>query len=119
MPIIRGGPEDWEAERQPGKGPQKLSLALSQLIALRGYARPRGDAQLQNAWRDAAGQPIAKQSRAVAIRRGVLHVSVGNSALLSELTGFHKQTLLEKLTELHADLKIKDLKFKLDSNIKS
>jgi predicted nucleic acid-binding Zn ribbon protein len=119
MPLIRGSPEEWETEREVVKGPQQLSQALRQLIALRGYARPRGDAQLQNAWRDAVGQPIAKQTRAVAIRRGVLHVSVSNSALLSELNGFHKQLLLGKLTEMHGDLKIKELKFKLDSNIKT
>jgi hypothetical protein len=100
-----------------GRGPQRLSLALAELIALRGYARPRGDADLQTAWRDAAGQTIGKQTRAVAIRRGVLQISVAHSALLAELNGFYKQTLLAKLTELHAHLKVRDLKFKLDSSI--
>src|SRR5262245_43966692 len=100
-----------------GRGPQRLSLALNELIALRGYARSRGDAQLQSAWRDAAGQTVARQTRAVAIRRGVLHVSVAHAALLSELAGFYRQALVEKLTELHAHLRIKDLKFKLDSGL--
>ncbi|MBI3866313.1 MAG: DUF721 domain-containing protein, partial [Planctomycetia bacterium] len=100
-----------------GRGPQRLSLALNELIALRGYARSRGDAQLQSAWRDAAGQTVARHTRAVAIRRGVLHISVAHAALLSELAGFFRQDLLAKLTELHAHLKVKDLKFKLDSSI--
>src|SRR5665213_36358 len=96
------------------KGPQRLSLALSELIALRGYARVRGDAPLQSAWADAAGNTIARQTRAVAIRRGVLHVSVDHAPLLSELAGFYRQAFLEKLQELHAHLNIRDVKFKLD-----
>lgn len=90
---------------------------MSELIALRGYARPGGDEQLQAAWRAAAGQTIARQTRAVAIRRGVLHVSVAHAPLLSELAGFHRQALVARLGEMHADLKIRDVKFKLDSAI--
>jgi len=98
-------------------GPQPLSRALSELIALRGYARVQGAAQLQAAWADAAGATIARQTRAVAIRRGVLFVSVGHAPLLSELAGFYKQSLVEKLRELHGDLNIRDIKFKLDSGV--
>ena len=99
------------------KGPQRLSQALGELIAFRGYARVRGDAQLQSAWADVAGKTIARQTRAVAIRRGVLHVSVDHAPLLSELAGFYRQAFLEKLQELHAHLNIRDLKFKLDSGV--
>ena len=69
---------------------------------MRGYARVRGDAQLQSAWADAAGATIARQTRAMAIRRGVLHVAVDHAPLLSELAGFYRQSLLEKMQELHA-----------------
>ncbi|MGE5195667.1 MAG: DciA family protein [Deltaproteobacteria bacterium] len=100
-----------------GPGPQRLALALSELIAQRGYARVRGDAQLQSAWAEAAGAAIARQTRAVAIRRGVLHVAVDHAPLLSELAGFYRQALLEKLQEKHAGLRIRDVKFKLDSGI--
>jgi len=95
-------------------GPQRLSLALSELIALRGYARVRGDAQLQSAWAEAAGASVARKTRALAIRRGVLHVAVEHAPLLSELAGYYRQALLEKLRELHGDLRIRDIKFKLD-----
>jgi hypothetical protein len=100
-----------------GSGPQRLSLALSELVALRGYARVRGDAQLQSAWADAAGATIARQTRAIAVRRGILHIAVDHAPLLSELAGFYRQSLLEKLRERNSDLKIRDLKFKLDSGI--
>lgn len=98
-------------------GPQHLSRALAELIARRGYARVGGDAQLQAVWGEVAGPLIARQTRAVAIRRGVLQVSVAHAPLLSELVAFHKESLLECLRNKHADLKIRDLKFKLDSNV--
>jgi predicted nucleic acid-binding Zn ribbon protein len=94
-----------------------LSLALSELIAQRGYAQVQGDARLQAAWNEAAGPTIARQTRALAIRRGVLHVAVDHAPLLAELAGFYRQTFLEKLSMNHGDLKIHDLKFKLDSGI--
>src|SRR6516225_5339989 len=98
-----------------GLGPQRLALALSELIAQRGYARVRGDAQLQSAWAETAGATIARLTQVVAIRRGVLHVAVAHAPLMSELAGFYRQTLLQKLQEKHADLRIRDVKFKLDS----
>ncbi len=100
-----------------GPGPQRLALALSELIARRGYARVRGNAQLQSAWAEASGATIARQTRAVAIRRGVLHVAVAHAPLLSELAGFYRQSLLEKLQEKHAGLRIRDVKFRLDSSV--
>ena len=99
------------------QGPQRLSQALSELIALRGYARVQGAAQLQAAWADAAGATIARQTRPVAIRRGVLFVAVDHAPLLSELAGFYRQELVSKLQEKHGDLKIRDVKFKLDSGV--
>lgn len=98
-------------------GPQHLSRALADLIALRGYARVRGNVQLQSAWADVAGPQVAGQSRATAIKRGVLQVSVAHAPLLSELVAFLKQTLLDALRTRHPHLKIKDLKFKLDSDL--
>src|SRR5262245_48592854 len=98
-------------------GPERLSLALTELIARRGYARVRGAGQLQSAWAEIAGVTIARQTRVLAIRRGVLHVAVGHAPLLSELAGYYRQTLLAKLQERHADLKIRDLKFKLDGGL--
>lgn len=100
-----------------GSQPQPLAKALSELIALRGYARVQGDAQLQSRWAQVAGPSFARQTKAVAIRRGVLHVSVATAPLLSELAGFHRIALLEKLQTSHADLRVRDLKFRLDSNL--
>ena len=53
----------------------------------------------------------------LAIRRGVLFVAVDHAPLLSELAGYYRQAILDKLSSQHGDLKIRDLKFKLDSGI--
>jgi hypothetical protein len=47
----------------------------------------------------------------------VLQVSVAHAPLLSELAGYFRQSLVAKLGELHADLNIRDIKFKLDSGV--
>ncbi len=98
-------------------GPQSLSDVLAKLIALRGYARRQGDAQLQQAWTEVAGTQFASRTRALSIKRAVLHVAVAQSALHAELVSFHRQKLLAKFQAQFPHLKIKDLKFKLDSGV--
>lgn len=96
--------------------PIRLGQALSELIALRGYARREANRELQLAWANAAGEAVASQSRATEIKRGVLHVLVANSALLSELVGYFRKPLVERLKSLSPELRIKDVKFRLDSS---
>lgn len=96
-------------------GPEPLANALAELIAKRGFARVRSRGQLQETWREVAGERIAKHTKAVEIRRGVLHVAVANAPMLSELVSFHREELLEVLDGEHSQLRIKDLKFKLES----
>ena len=93
--------------------PQPLAKALSELIAMRGFARVRGKTQLSDIWREVAGEHIAEFTKPIEVKRGVLHIAVSNSAMLGELVSFHQMNLLAELTSKHADLKIKSLKFKL------
>lgn len=95
--------------------PQPLAKALSELIAMRGFARVRGKTQLNDIWRDVAGDHIAEYTKPIEVKRGVLHIAVSNSAMLGELVSFHQMNLLAELTSKHADLKIKSLKFKLQT----
>jgi len=97
--------------------PVHVSVALSELIQRRGYARLRGQAQLRSIWSEVAGAQVASQTRAVAINRGALLVEVASSALLSELSAFQSANLLRELRRRHPDMKIKDLKFRLNSGI--
>src|SRR5262249_2876994 len=96
-----------------GPGPQRLGSALAELIARRGYAQVRGDAQLQSAWADAAGAVVARQTRAVAIRRGRLHIRVDHAPLLAALAGYSRQGLPGKIQQQTAALRLRDLKFTL------
>jgi hypothetical protein len=99
--------------------PQRIGDILSELMARQGYARVQSGAALADAWRQAAGTlevgPLAAdQTRAGALRRGTLEVLVGNSALVQEL-GFEKQSLLKNLARLLPDLKIKDIRFRVET----
>jgi predicted nucleic acid-binding Zn ribbon protein len=100
-------------------GPQPLSQALSELIALRGLARVRGESQLAAIWQEVAGATIASSTRVIGVNRGALHVAVANAPLLSELASFHKASLLEALRERHGHLKIRDLKFRLKGDMRT
>jgi predicted nucleic acid-binding Zn ribbon protein len=98
-------------------GPQSLADVLTKLIALRGFARKQGSAQLQAAWAEVAGPEWSGRTRATGIKRGVLQVSVAQAPLLSELVAFHRLSLLAKLKDQHAHLRIRDIKFRLESGL--
>jgi hypothetical protein len=95
------------------RDPLPLSVALSELIAIRGFARVRSDNELETAWKTVAGPDIAAQSRPMLVSRGTLTVSVENPPLLSELASFEGPGLLQRLKQQYPHLKIKNLKFKL------
>ncbi|MBT4863978.1 MAG: DUF721 domain-containing protein [Planctomycetaceae bacterium] len=99
--------------------PKHLSRALSELIALRGWAGVRGQAQLNADWNEVAGETFAAQTKVLGMKRGVLNIGVSNSALLSELASFHKMTLVENLRERRPDLKLRDVKFRLNGQLGS
>jgi predicted nucleic acid-binding Zn ribbon protein len=96
--------------------PQGIAGILTELIARRGLARLRGQENLDEAWKQAIGEPGARYTRVGALRRGVLEVLVANSVLLQELAGFQKQTLLKKLRETMQAETVRDLRFRLDGN---
>jgi len=95
------------------RDPLPLSVALSELIALRGFARMRSDNELEAAWKKVAGPELAAQTRPTIVSRGTLTVAVENAPLLSELASFQGPELLQKLKQQFPHLKIKNLKFKL------
>src|SRR5207253_10811598 len=79
------------------KGPEPLGEILSRLFAARGWGRRQARMHLEEAWAEAAGPEIAKHTRVVQLRRGVLEVEVNNGVLLQELAHYHKRRLLEQL----------------------
>ena len=99
--------------RMVARDPLPLSVALSELIAIRGFARVRSESELEAAWKQVAGPELAGKTRPQQISRGTLTVSVENAPLLNELASFQSPELLRLLKQQYPHLKIKTLKFKL------
>jgi len=101
------------------RGPRPLTDILGELFAARGFSRLRARKELEDAWNGAVGEPAWRQTRLGEVRRGVLNVTVGHSALLEELASFRKADLLAAIREAAPGTVIHDLRFRvgpLDSN---
>jgi hypothetical protein len=94
--------------------PQPLSIALAELIALRGFARVHSDDELRSAWKRVAGDELAAQARPLQLTRGVLTIAVSSAPLVNELASFQSADLLARLQQVVPHLKIKSLKFRLN-----
>lgn len=89
-------------------------------MAIRGFNRRNTNQQLAESWqkvvRQVAGQSVADQTKVTVLRNGILQVAVANSATLGELKSFHHLQLLVQIQS--EDSKIKDIKYRLNSNMK-
>ena len=97
--------------------PTTLGAALTRLIAIRGLAQERGDAQLKDLWSEVAGPKIAQRTVVMGIQRGVLQIAVVSSAMLGELVSYHKLRLIEELKTREPRLKLRDIKFRLRGDL--
>lgn len=111
LPPVRHQPYDTSE-------PSPLGEVLSKLFARRGYGQALAQRQLDDLWTTAAGPEIALKTRVLNLRNGVLNVAVGNSALLGELASYHKQEILLRLQADRAGVPVRDLKFKLQGDIR-
>lgn len=94
------------------RGPKGMRNVVSELMARRGYAHTQTASKSREAWDAAVGQPMAGYTRPGNVRRGVLEVFVRNSAVVQELT-FQKRKIIDQLTRLAPELKIRDLRFRV------
>jgi len=108
---MTGQMNQYKAHRRTGQ-PQKMGDVLASLMASRGYARVISSASYEQAWQEAAGRQLAGHSRPGSVHRGVLEVTVRNSAVMQELA-FRKTQLLAQLTRLIPEEKIAELKFRV------
>ena len=92
--------------------PQRIGDVLSELMARRGFARVQSGAACEAAWRSAAGEFFARQTRAGPVRRGVLEGGVAHSTLMPELV-FRKADIVAELARLLPDESIGDLRFRV------
>ena len=94
------------------RGPRPIADVLNHLLARRGYARIQSALQFELAWKQAAGEAVAADTRPGNLKRGVLEITVRNSSVLQELT-FQKKQLLAKLQSQTTDQPIRDLRFRI------
>ena len=83
-------------------------------MARRGYAQLEAAGERDEAWRVVVGEKMAPHSRLGNIRRGVVEVTVCNSAVLQELT-FRKKELIKNIATALPDQKICDMRFRVGS----
>lgn len=82
-----------EQRRAFARRPKPMQGVIAALVAKRGFAATGANQELAEAWREAAGETIARFTCLGAVRRGVLEVVVANSAMMQEVH-FHKPRLL-------------------------
>lgn len=104
--------DDYRRRRVPVRPAQKMADVLGQLLIKKGYAQVQTAATCEQAWQQAAGTRFGPNTRAGNLKRGVLEVTVRNSAILQELT-FMKTQIIKSLTQLVPDSKIRDVKFRV------
>jgi predicted nucleic acid-binding Zn ribbon protein len=104
--------DDYRRRRVPVRPAKKMADVMSQLLAKRGYAQVQSAAAFDEAWKQAAGKRFAADTRAGNVKRGLLEVTVRNTAVLQELT-FLKAKLVKTLGQLVPECKIRDVKFRV------
>ena len=98
--------------KRGGKGKAiLLSSVIPELFKKVGIATGR-NRDIQNAWREVAGEEISDNSRVVGFRSGVIIVEVSQASLLSELTVYYRKDFLKLLRE-RLPFSVSNLKFKV------
>ena len=77
----------------------------------------QGTSQLVAIWKQVVDERTAERTKVLGLKRGVLEVGVTNSALLNELVSFQKTGLLARLKAEHPEQNIKDIRFRLRSDL--
>ncbi len=96
-----------------GRKPRKIGDILSNLIISKRYGALETQAQLVEAWNQAAGS-LAAHSTPISVSRGKLEVTVASNIIMQEL-GFTKRQIITKLRAALPEAKITDLKLRVGS----
>lgn len=91
--------------------PARLGNVLNKLVRQRGIAEQTSGNELDQVWKQVAGERIAGKSFVRKLRSGVLEISVTNGAILEELSSYLKHELLSELQQRHPEPPITSLKF--------
>ena len=118
-PLIQPTADDWkyiaqrrkkEAARLAARSPKPIGKLLARLTLRRGYGRTRSVGQIEAAWKETVGEFFAGCTRVGGVRRGVLRVTVDNSAAMQNLV-YAAPQFIEKMKESLPESSIKDIKF--------
>jgi predicted nucleic acid-binding Zn ribbon protein len=93
-------------------GPENLADILGRLFVSRGWGRKNDRLRLEEAWAEAAGESLVKETRLMGVKRGVVEVEVRNAVLIQELNHFHKRGLLGKIRKSLPGVTVSDIKFR-------
>ena len=88
-----------------------LGEVLGDWLLDSGLLQGAAQAELESAWKEAAGEGVAAQTRVVGFRKEHLWVEVTSAPLRAELAGFRKSELLEGLRQRYTRRHIADLRF--------
>lgn len=92
--------------------PKGIERLLSQHMAKRGYAATGSNDRIERAWIESVGPQLAKQTRAVGLRRGTLEVLVANSTMMQEIN-FQRVQLLKSMQKKLPDARITAMKLRV------
>ena len=91
---------------------KSISSILDRLIVEKGYAAQQSLQVLQEQWKIAVGEELFSQSRVGKIQRGILHVFVSNTIVLSELE-YLKSKALRQLQSGLPGFRLRNIRFKI------
>ena len=95
----------------PFQKPARLGQLLQSLVRRKGLAEQSSGQELEQLWKNTAGERVAAKSYVRKLRSGVLEVGVTNGAILEELTCYLQHELLPAMQQKHPEPPINSLKF--------
>ena len=103
---------DAQRKQHHGRTPKKIADAMSSLLSRRGFARVMSVSAFTEVWLKVVGEKLGSHTRAGEVKRGVLEVTVRNSAVMQELT-FAKMSIIKQLAAAAPDQKVSNLRFRV------
>ena len=96
--------------RRSPTGLTKIGDLVPQLIVRFGLHRRQNVEQIEEAWRQAVGEPFVAVTKVTGLSRGTLTVSVPHNGFIQELS-FRQSELLETLNTLVQGEKVKKIRY--------
>lgn len=102
-----------ERRRGRGGGPKHLGDVIDGLVSRGRKGRWPREVRARKKWGEVVGPEVEEQTAVESLKRGVLKVRVGSSALLAELDGFYKKELILAMASGERPVAVRDIKFVL------